>query len=214
MLEGLAKSVKGGAIYGKSGWLDDRSGFKSDDVLLGIGIELFLDVLPLKNSTKPNEKPVVSLELGLGYESTTRFKPKDESLDMHGTLRSAPTIALYVAWNARNPIQLYGGISSGFDDLTNANLVDSGGRQYTMKSGTFEIGGCTGLYVGADALGGFIEFGYNYRYFSSIEYGLPSGATALPANAPRTIDLSAKYLSVGIEFTLDTGKDTTTKPKS
>jgi opacity protein-like surface antigen len=191
----IALSVQGGGIPG-SAQLRPSEGDCSFKGVCGMAAEVLIE-LPSASG--------VELELGLGASVLRGFSADEPTLDLHGSVRSFPTVSAYAA--LPNALGLgiaepYAGLSFGLSELWNARGYDPDGVRYALEAQTFEYGVAAGLYLRRPE-GLFIEGSYRWRNFGSIDWQLPDAAEErLPAGWPRELDLSGWMVSVGWQFRL------------
>lgn len=152
----------------------------------GFGTEFLFDLVDGERA---------SIELGLGYGQLTGFVADEASLDLRGSLRSFPTVSVYVS-TASGRLRPYGSLHSGLLDFWHMQAYDPEGRQYTLSGSIFEAGISGGAWV---LPGLFAELSYRFRRFPGVTWGLPSGVPALPAEWPRSLDFSGLVLNVGLQ---------------
>lgn len=145
------------------------------------------------------------LELGLGTSFLRGFEATEPTLDLRGSLRAFPTITAYASLPERLGMGIaepYVGASFGLVSLWNARGYDPEAVEYGLEAETFEHGFTVGLFL-LRPRGLFIEGGYRWRTFESVDWELPDAAAEkLPANWPRDLDLSGWQVSVGWQFRL------------
>jgi len=149
------------------------------------------------------------LELGLGTSFLRGFESTEPSLDLHGSLRSFPTLTAYLSlpeeWGM-GIAEPYAGASFGLAMLWNARGYDADGLEYEVEAETIEYGVSAGLYL-IKPSGLFIEGAYRWRQFESLDWEFPDAAgSTLPAGWPRDLDLSGWVFSLGWQFRLRPGK--------
>lgn len=198
LIEHLFGTVKEVAFFVEAGRLTSTrdattSGFALDppNGLRGWGLELLLDMSPGATESSWN------VTLGLGYNYMTGFVASDPSVDLRGSMRGLPTVAVYGDPPGGGPV--YFGASIGLTELWNTRAFDQLGQQYGVGGQTFELGYVIGLETRA---GFFVEGAYRVRDFRSLDWRLPGDSTVLPANWPRSLDLSAVTLSIGYHIKL------------
>jgi hypothetical protein len=205
-------NVKQIDLFVENGWLvsSDHAVTTADFLLKpplgglrGWGVEVLVD---LADSTRRQTRKHAArhsdweLSLGLGYGYTTGFLSREPTLDLRGSVRSLPTVAFYASpphW------PLYFGASVGLTELWNVKGYDPSGVQYGVSAESFELGWVAGLEQEAGFLAGLlIEAGYHVRDFRSLEWRLLGSPVTLPANWPRSLDLSAFTVSLGYHLKL------------
>ncbi len=192
-------AVQGSHLPGTRG-VRSRDGECMDVGLCGMTAEVLID-LPSVGGQE--------LELGLGTSFLRGFESTEPSLDLHGSLRSFPTLTAYLslpeAWGL-GIAEPYAGASFGLAMLWNGRGYDAEGREYEVDAETIEYGVSAGLYL-IKPSGLFIEGAYRWRQFESLDWEFPDGAgSALPAGWPRDLDLSGWVVSLGWQFRLRSSK--------
>jgi len=188
-----------GSQITRSGGVRPRQGECPGFGICGITAEVLLDLPSVGGA---------DLELGLGTSLLRGFESTEPSLDLHGSLRSFPTLTAY----ASLPEQMglfapYAGASFGLASLWHARGYDAAGTEYELDAETFEYGAVVGLYL-LKPQGLFVEGGYRRRSFESVDWTLPEAAAErLPAGWPRDLDLSGWHVSIGWQFLLREGGD-------
>jgi hypothetical protein len=142
-------------------------------------------------------EPVWTFELGLGYGQTTGFGTSVPGLDLRGAVRDLPTVTLYASYEATST---YLGLRSGFMRLQSLQLYDADARSFSGEAESFMAGVALGQSMDIGGITLFIEAGYAIRPFPSIRW---TGG-ALPAGAPRSLNLDSWTLGAGIQFGLGT----------
>ena len=133
------------------------------------------------------------LELGLGTSILRGFEATEPSLDLHGSLRAFPTISAYASLPERMGLGVfapYAGASFGVVSLWHGRGYDPDGTEYELEAETFEYGVVAGVYL-TRLQGLFVEGGFRWRNFASVDWTLPDAAEErLPDGWPRGLDLS------------------------
>jgi opacity protein-like surface antigen len=189
----VALSVQGGGIPG-SGNLTTRGSDCPGGGVCGMFAEVLID-LPDVGGTE--------LELGLGTGYMRGFRAREESLDLHGSMRSFPVVSAYATFpeiERLARIEPYAGLSVGGSQLWNARGYDPEGTVFGVEGETLDFGATAGLFL--TPLGGlFVEGAYRVRRFESVTWELPESAgERLPSNWPRSLDASGWTLSLGWQF--------------
>ena len=192
----LFDSVNSVAFSAQSAWLEDRAKLTSDAEIgdmQGLSAEVFID-LPAPEG--------LFLELALGASYLRGYESTEPTLDLRSALRSFPSLAFYLTWDA-DQVQPYLGATFGLVELWNTRAYDREGRQFAVDGETFTYGLALGIYTPLfDPLGLFVEARYRRRRFSSLDWNFPSGVEALPADWPRAVNLSGPGVSLGVQFGL------------
>lgn len=189
----VALSVQGGRIPGSAN-LTTRGSDCPGGGVCGVFAEVLVD-LPDVGGTE--------LELGLGTGYLRGFRAREESLDLHGSMRSFPVVSAYATFpeiERLARIEPYAGLSVGSGQLWNARGYDPEGTVFALEGETLEFGATAGLYL-TPLRGLFVEGVYRVRRFESITWELPEAAEErLPPNWPRSLDATGWTLSVGWQF--------------
>ena len=142
--------------------------------LCGAGATVLFDLSSPDNGTH--------LELGFGASYMGSLRTDDSTFDFRGAVRSFPTVGGYLAVPSVAGIRPYFGINFGIAELWNAQAYDVKGQEFGVKGQTFEYGLVGGIYRSNvfSSVGVFIEGGYRWRRFSSLDYTFPKGLETLP----------------------------------
>lgn len=206
-LTGLFEEVNSITIAVQGSQITRSGGVRArESECLGFGIcgmtaEVLLDLPSVSGA---------DLELGLGSSVLRGFAATEPSLDLHGSVRAFPTISAYAtlpeSWGM-GLFSPYAGASFGLAELWHARGYDDAGTEYELNAETFEYGVVAGVYLLKPA-GLFVEGGFRWRSFASVDWTLPEAAEErLPAGWPRDLDLSGWHVSVGWQFRLRDGED-------
>ena len=184
------------APFFQAGWLtsDDNLDTRGS-ALLGYGVEVLFAI-------KDDPKSSYAVELALGYNYLTGFRSTNPALDLRGSMRTLPELSVYATYEKLGRVEPYIGIHTGLLDLWHTQAYDSDGEQYSVSSEAFQAGLTTGIVV----RGVWVEGSYRIRNFPSLDWVLPGEETALPAEFPRTLDLSGWSLRVGYQFPIGADK--------
>lgn len=197
-LTGLFKEVQSVTFYAQSALVENQTVEGSakclglSDVGCGAGTEIMINLAAPEN---------VDLKLGLGASFIRGIHEANPEVDLQIAVRSLPSFSIYLT-HVNDGIQPYIGASFGIADLWNAQAYDTIGREYSMQSSTFELGGTAGVYKYVNLLGFglFAQYSYRWRHFSSVNYTLSTGRDTVPTSFPRQIDFSGHYLALGAQF--------------
>lgn len=194
MIRGLFKSVNSISVSMQTGRLtgsDQMVGGCGPLGLCGMGTEVFLNLAE-------SETTLLELALGTGY--LRGFSAREPSIDLHGSIRSIPTLGVYASrLNAfgTGSVVPYAGINMGLVELWNVQAYDAEGREFAIKGTTYDMGGAAGVALDTGPLDGlFAEASYRHRNFTSVDYS----GDRVPPRWPREIDLSAWFVTVGWQF--------------
>lgn len=189
----LFESINSVAFYGHGGTFLSEGDLRDRNGLVGgAGVEVFLD-LPSPAG--------LEFELGLGTGVTGGFRATEPSLDLHGSVRTLPRVAVYVSTETRpdQAVVPYVGLGFGLAEMWNATGYTSDGTSLALDAEAYEMGVAAGVAVVNGPLSGFYtEVGLQRRTFEGVEWG----ASPLPDGWPRRIDASTLGLSVGWQFRL------------
>ncbi|HEX8690957.1 MAG TPA: hypothetical protein VF746_00845 [Longimicrobium sp.] len=201
----ITVALQGSHIPG-SGELRAREGDCLGIGICGMAAEVLIDLPSVGGA---------DLELGLGTSFLRGFEAAEPTLDLHGSLRAFPTITAYASLPERLGLGIadpYVGASFGLTTLWHARGYDPEGVEYELEAETFEFGVSAGIYL-LKPRGLFVEAGYRWRSFESVDWELPEAASErLPANWPRDLDLSGWQVSVGWQFRLRGDEDEPATP--
>lgn len=167
--------------------------------ICGAGIEMLIAL------NSPTKHTHVALALGASYQRG--FQSARSDLDLHGSIRSFPIVSAYVSrtslWSI-TAVRPYVGLSFGIADLWNAQAYDTLRQRYAVRGQTFEFGATVGMEFHSPILRGlFIEAGYRWRRFGSIDWDFPASADeVLPEGWPREMNLSGAEVAIGLNFYL------------
>jgi hypothetical protein len=171
--------------------------------LLGYGFELSLDLG--SDTTCARWSCGHAQELGLGYTHVGNLRSRVPGFDIRGSVRDWPTLTYYRTWSGANvggrlpggAFSPYLGLGTGYLVLSNLSFYDATGQIYTV----------TGDAIGASVSGGFvnepgifIQAAYRLRYFGGLGYKTPASPAKLPAELPRSLNLSGFEIAVGWQF--------------
>ena len=183
------------APFFQAGWLtSDENLDTRGSALMGYGVEVLF-------ALKDDPKAAFAVELALGYNYLTGFRSANPALDLRGSMRTLPELSVYATYEKSGRVEPYVGIHTGLLDLWHTQAYDTDGQQYGVSSEAFQAGVTGGIVV----RGIWLEGSYRIRNFPSLEWALPGDATVVPAEFPRSIDLSGWSLRLGYQFSI--GKD-------
>ena len=156
--------------------------------LRGFGVEVGLDLTP--------DTARYLVQFALGYGQIQGFKAKEPSLDLHGVMRLAPEVSLYLTRNTKTWVSPYIGLHTGIVSISNWKAYTTpGDTLYSFSATTLQFGATGGLSLPHDV---YVDVGYRYRSFESLEWSLARGV--LPRGWPKTLTMSAVQATVGIQF--------------
>jgi opacity protein-like surface antigen len=156
--------------------------------LRGFGVEVGLDL------TKDTAKYLA--QFALGYGQIQGIRAKNKAIDMHGVMRLLPEVSLYLTRNTKNWAMPYLGVHSGIVTLSNWQVYTTpGDTLYRFSASTLQFGATAGLSLPRSM---YIDVGYRYRSFQSLEWALPRGV--LPPGWPKTVKMSALQATAGVQF--------------
>ncbi|HEX5724728.1 MAG TPA: hypothetical protein VFX98_04635 [Longimicrobiaceae bacterium] len=197
LLTGLFENVENISLFIQTGGVFDRGRISSSDpfcCLVGAGGEVLINL----RSTPGG----LDYELGLGTSFLRGFESQVEGLDFRGSVRSFPSISLYVS-GQRLPgtdlVRGYVGGTFGFVELWNARAFDPDGTRHPATGQTLELGASLGVYLDRGPLSGLIaEAAYRHRHFPSVDWGADDAV--VPEEWPRALDLSGLVFAFGYQF--------------
>jgi len=162
-----------------------------------------------RDSVPPGGGPVWEAEIALGYSELHGLSSARAGLDLRGSIRELPSVAVYLSYRPNGTVIPYLGIRSGLAELHGFRgyVGDPAAPRdpdalYTGAASSFQFGAALGLAV--DALPGitvFLEPSYTFRQFSGIEWEADGDGT-VPDVLPRALDLSTFNLSAGLQIGL------------
>jgi len=189
-IDKLAEHVSGISL--EAGWgVRSRSREATVPHLHAYSFEIMIDLEPADERGKGAD-----YQLGIGYSMLTGFAAKEPTLDLHGSIRSLPTLTGYASrqYRGKGPWFYLGG-EVGVAELWNARGYDDSSRVYTVAATTLEAGLTAGLYVA----GVFVEAGFRNRDFA-LNWTLPDPIKKLPSNWPRSLQLNSWTITVGYQL--------------
>jgi hypothetical protein len=190
-------------LFAQLGGVFDRGGITSKSsacCLAGAGTEVLINL-----RTTPGG---IDYELGLGTSFLRGFTSRVEGLDFRGSVRSFPSVSLYLSGQRLGTDRLRGylGGTFGFSELWNARAFDADGTRYAVSAQTLELGASAGVYLAGGFLDGlFAEAAYRHRHFPSVDWG--DDGAGVPGDWPRALDLSGAVFSLGYQFSVRGGDD-------
>lgn len=169
----------------------------NDTVLVSVDSEL----VGTRKPPEPDER-LIDFDLGIGYgqmDGLTTGGP----FELHGSVRELPSLSGYATARLTDRVGIYAGVRTGVITLQDAQLYVTDGSTtslFTLSATSFEFGAPLGLDLEiAGELHVTVEAEYMRRIFNSLSTDPPSG---LPANFPRTLDLSGLSWSLGVQLPL------------
>jgi len=196
-VSGLFESLNSIAFYTQVGAFtnsEEIEGTLADFGVSGIGAEALLD-LPGLGET--------DFELGLGTSILRGFEATEPTLDLRGTLRTLPSIAVYASGLGvpdDAAVSPYLGVNFGILELWNAQGFDADGNVYAVAGETYELGATAGFYLEKTMFRGlYFEASYRVRDFESVTWS----AEQLPEGWPRAFDASGWNAIVGWQFRIE-----------
>ena len=194
VVDNLFENVNAIVFYGQAGALvseDEIFGTGPEGSLYGGGAEVLID-LPGTDNTY--------FELALGTNVVQGLRATEPSLDLHGSLRSLPTIAVYASklgLPEESFIMPYVGANFGVLSLWNARGYLPDGTIVPLAGETFELGASLGAYVNRGPFSGlYVELNYRHREFESLTWTTEQ----LPDGWPRSLNASGAFVSAGWQF--------------
>jgi hypothetical protein len=132
-------------------------------------------------------------EMGLGYGQLAGFDARQPGIDLRGTVRDLPALALYANYE---PTGTFFGVRSGLMRFQGLQAFDAEGRSFVGEAENFSAGLVLGEAIEIAGISFFVEGAYTFRHFPSIRW---TGAQ-LPDGVPRAINLSGWTVGGGIQF--------------
>lgn len=197
MITDLFSNVEDITLFAQLGGVFDRDRITSQSpvcCLNGVGGEVLINL-----RTTPGG---IDYELGLGTSFLRGFASRVEGLDFRGSVRSLPSLSLYVSgMRLGGGVRGYAGGTLGFTELWNARAFDTAGTRHDVSAQTLELGASAGAYLEGGPLSGlFAEAAYRHRHFPSVDWGDDGGA--VPRGWPRSLNLSGAVFSLGYQFSV------------
>lgn len=156
--------------------------------LRGFGVEVGLNLTP--------DTAKYLAQFALGYGQIQGWRSQVPSLDVHGVMRLAPEVSLYLTRNTRTWLMPYIGLHTGLVTVNNWQVyAPPGDTLYSFSATTLQFGGSVGVSLPKAV---YFDVGYRYRAFQSLEWRLAKGV--LPPGYPKTLTLSAVQATAGIQF--------------
>jgi len=156
--------------------------------LYGWGLEVALGLTPDTARTL--------LQFSVGYGQIAGFQARDPSLDMRGVMRLAPEVSFYVTRVVNDWFMPYAGVHTGIVTLNNVQAyTQPGDTLASFSATTMQFGATLGLSLPRNF---FMDAGYRYRDFRSVEWRLPRGV--LPGRWPKSIIMTAFQVTAGYQF--------------
>lgn len=156
--------------------------------LYGWGLEVALGLTPDTARTL--------LQFAVGYGHIAGFQSANPSVDFRGVMRLAPEVSFYVTRVVNDWFMPYFGVHTGLVTLNNVQAyIQPGDTLTSFSASTMQFGATVGLSLPNNL---FIDAGYRYRDFRSLEWRLPRGV--LPAGFPKQIVMNALQVTAGYQF--------------
>ena len=154
--------------------------------LRGFGVEVALDLTP--------DTARYLVQFALGYGQIQGFRAQNPSLDVHGVMRLAPEVSLYLTRNTGRWAMPYVGVHTGLVTMSNwLAYTQPGDTLFSFSASTLQFGATAGLSL---RYGAYIDVGYRYRAFDGLEWKV----SRLPSGWPKTLTMSAVQATVGVQF--------------
>lgn len=156
--------------------------------LYGWGLEVALGLSPDTARTQ--------FQFAVGYGHIAGFQARDPSLDVRGVMRLAPEVSFYVTRIVNDWVMPYLGVHTGIVTMNNIQAYSAPGDTLaSFSANTMQFGATVGLFLPYHF---FVDAGYRYRDFRSLEWRLPRGV--LPRNWPKSIIMNAAQVTAGYQF--------------
>jgi opacity protein-like surface antigen len=160
--------------------------------LYGWGVEVALGLSP--------DTATTHFQFALGYGHITGFQSTQPNMDLRGVLRLTPEVSLYATRVLDGWVSPYVGLHTGLISLTNMQVyLTPGDTAHSFTATALQLGATAGLALPYNF---YVDVGYRYRAFQSLEWRLPRGT--LPRGWPKTLNLSAMQATVGVQFDVGT----------
>jgi len=154
-------------------------------------------------------------ELAIGYTELRDFESAVPTLDVFGAIRELPAVSLYFshlpAGEDTKKLTWYLGVRTGLAQLQGLRAyvggVDDGtpDQIYSGGGSTFQFGLVTGADIDLGSVDLFLEPGYTYRPFSSVEWEGIDGT--ISDVLPRDLDMSTWGVSLGAQIGIGAASD-------
>jgi opacity protein-like surface antigen len=155
----------------------------------GYGVEVALGLAP--------DTAKWDLQFALGYGHITGFQARDPSLELRGILRLTPEVSFYVTRITGGWIDPYVGVHTGLVTLQNIQAYAPGDTLYSFSANALQLGATLGIDLPRNV---YVDVGYRYRGFPSLEWRLPPGRSVVPPNWPKSLVMSSIQATTGIQF--------------
>lgn len=143
--------------------------------------------------------------MAVGFDSSqqTGFRLRDQSLDVHGSLREVPSVSAYAT--SQNLGVLGAGLSvgarSGLVVLHSVKAYDVNDSVATAGGSAFQAGPVLGLAWSRDKGNTwFIEGSYLWRQFAGVDWTGDVVKGRVPKMYPRTFNLSGASIQAGVQI--------------
>jgi hypothetical protein len=154
-------------------------------------------------------------ELAIGYTELRDFESAVPTLDVFGAIRELPAVSLYFshlpAGEDTRKLTWYLGVRTGLAQLQGLRAYvgaeDDGtpDQIYSGGGSTFQFGLVTGADIDLGSVDLFLEPGYTYRPFSSVEWEGIDGT--ISEALPRDLDMSTWGISLGAQIGIGAASD-------
>ena len=172
-------------LMGNSQMKADRGGRCG---LYGWGLEIALALSP--------DTAKLQYQFALGYGHIYGFNARQPNMDVHGVMRLAPEVSFYATRSISKYLSPYIGLHTGLVTLNDVQVYATpGDTAYNFSANTLQLGGTVGLSLPRNF---YVDVGYRYRDFQSLEWHLPKGT--LPGGWPKSLIMSAVQFTAGIQF--------------
>jgi hypothetical protein len=150
----------------------------------------------------PPDERLIDFDLGIGYGQMDGLRMSGP-FELHGSVRELPSVSGYATARLHDRVGVYAGVRTGVISLQDAQIFvagDAGTSMFTMTSTSFEFGAPLGLDLQpVEGLHVTLEAAFTRRIFNSLTFDPSSG---IPADFPRSLDLSGWSWSTGLQFPL------------
>lgn len=143
----------------------------------------------------PPVDTVMTFELGLGYGQTSAIEMLTEEYTVVGSVRDFPSASLYVSDERSS---FYAGLRSGLIQTSGLQAYDAAGTTLRASATAFQVGGLIGYAPRLFSVFPFLEAGWVFRQFGSIDWE----GDVVPTELPRRLNLSGWQLVAGVQVSV------------
>jgi len=192
-LDRLIGAINEANINTQASCLTSQSAFQASGGgrcgLYGWGLEIALGLSPDSARTQ--------YQLALGYAQIAGFKSRNPAVDLRGVMRLQPEVSFYVTRTAKPWLFPYLGVHSGIATLNDIQAYSQPGDTVaSFSASTLQLGATVGLAIKSV----YVDVGYRYRDFHSLQWDLGDNTSVLPAGWPKSAIMNALQFTVGAAF--------------